>query len=151
MRKIKKSIKLVVLCIVWFICGFIWGTVINNNLPTIEIEKGVIQMEQKDGIGYLITGAYYPYKNKIRVSLSSDDIANTLIHEYGHYIYRTLSKKDLDYWNNDLCNTSKRIEGYTESQICDEWFARQFAAYTLGNYDIPESEFMNKVHAYYLR
>ena len=160
MRRIKSSIQFTVICIVWLICSFVWGMIFQNYIttdltiedkPTFEITKGILYEKNVSNIGFSVIGNYNIKTNHIKVSLSSDDIANTLIHEYGHYIYKSLSKEDFDYWNNKLCNTSKKIEGYETEDQCNEWFARKFATYTLGEYDIPEREFMNKVHAYYLR
>jgi len=159
-RRIKKSIQLTFLIIILLMCGFVWGMnlqhyitkdLIIKNKPTIEINKGILYEKNVKNIGFPVIGNYNIKSNHIRVSLSSKDIKNTLIHEYGHYIYEILSKEDLNYWNNEICNTSKKIEGYEDYDLCNEWFARKFATYTLGNYDIPEREFMKKVHAYYLR
>jgi len=135
-------------------CGFVWGILFNcwmSDSPTIELRKGILYEKEVDNIGFLVIGNYNPDRNHIKISLSSKDIQNTLIHEYGHYIYEVLNKKDRDYWDNELCNKSKKIYSYKDSQLCNEWFAIQFASYIQGNYDIPEREFMNMVYGYYLR
>lgn len=148
-EKVWKTINVVLMCFMFMFAGFVWGIRLSHMQPTIEFKKGVLDYD--DAIGLMQLGSYYPNRNHIVVSLSSNDVENTVLHEYGHYIYESMDKKDRNYWNNELCNTSKKIFGYKDSQLCNEWFAIQFASYLQGNFNIPETEFMNKVYAYYLR
>lgn len=143
------TIKIILICVLCAINGFNIGIRIHAQQPTIEFKKGVLDYDE--GIGSTQFGSYYPHQNNIIVSLADDDFENTVLHEYGHYIYKVLDRKDREYWDNELCNISRKIESYKDSELCNEWFAIQFAIYTQGSYNIPEKEFMGKVHAYYLR
>jgi len=143
------TIQIVSVCILCAMCGFNFGMRVHADQPTIEFKKGVLDYDE--GIGLTLFGGYYPQQNHIVVSLADNDLENTVLHEYGHHIYETLNKEDRNQWDNELCDKTKKIEGYKDSELCNEWFARKFAVYTQGNYNIPEKEFMGKIHAYYLR
>ena len=148
-KKSGQTITLVLICVMFMFAGFVWGIRLSHMQPTIEFKKGLLNYDEK--IGLMQMGGYSPKKNYIVVSLSSDDLENTILHEYGHYIYEVMDKKDREYWDNELCNKSKKIFSYKESQLCNEWFAIQFASYLQGNYNIPEKEFMEMVYGYYLK
>ena len=148
-KRVWKTINIALLCVMWLFAGFVWGIRLSHMQPTIELKKGLLEYDEE--IGLMQMGGYLPRKNHIIVSLSSDDFENTLLHEYGHYIYEAMEDEDRDYWDNELCNKSKKLESYKDSELCNEWFAIQFAIYIQGNYNIPEREFMNMVYGYYLK
>jgi len=148
-KKSGQTIALVSICVMFMFAGFVWGIRLSHMQPTIEFKKGLLDYDEEFGLMQM--GGYSPKKNYIVVSLSSDDLENTILHEYGHYIYEVMDKKDREYWDNELCNKSKKIFSYKESQLCNEWFAIQFASYLQGNYNIPEKEFMEMVYGYYLK
>jgi len=120
-KKLWKTINVISICFMF--AGFVWGIKLSHIQPTIEFKKGVLNYD--GAIGLIQFGGYYPKRNHIVVSLSSDDVENTVLHEYGHHIYEIMDKEDRDYWNNELCNKSKKIFSYKESQLCNEWFAIQ--------------------------
>ena len=148
-EKVWKTIFIIEVCFMFMFAGFVWGIRLSHMQPTIEFKKGLLDYDEE--MGLMQMGSYSPKRNNIVISLSSDAFENTVLHEYGHYIYELMDKKDRDNWNNELCNKSKKIFSYKDSQLCNEWFAIQFATYLQGNYDIPEREFMDMIYGYYLK
>lgn len=133
---------LVVLCFSIIIESFV-----TKSLPRVEVKD----MLGNSGEIYS-SGKYEKGFNKITIYSWDRESDNTLIHEYGHYIYEKLmTKKEKEYFNENICNDIE-IKGYEEDEICSEQFARQFQE-MVSRYGYTESEYdyVNKMYSRYVK
>lgn len=122
-----------------------------NPLPTLELVKN-IERTKFDGF----TGNNTDLNiwgssggNTIKISLSHREECSVLYHEYGHYVYDHLSKKDREYFINNVYDNTT-YEGYKEDRYHTEYFATYFDLFLRGK-KIQHEDYFVKVYKNYIR
>lgn len=138
-----KCFTLILLAMLCFVaCYDCYMLTIYSGKPQIALHKDILW---KNDTTQTI-GLYHP-QNTIDVSIKAGNIGQTLVHEYGHYLYyKILSKEDRDYFDNDLC------VNYFSGYRCEEQFAELFARNIIYNLDGDDeiNIYFNNIREQYL-
>jgi hypothetical protein len=127
----------------WILTGLIWFYVVltitlttmlyisfqDTDYPTFSLYKDHLGIKQNISV----MGRYSTANNHIEISLDRTNnfaIANTIYHEYGHYLHqKLLADNEVEYWEEICQKDSYLLDEYPEDEKCKEEFAFLFAGY----------------------